>query len=106
MALQEGVTINYTRMPIRDRKVPTISYLKTILDYIDNEIDNNKNVYVHCFRGLGRTGTIVGTYLARHGKTGEESLAEIFNLRQGVLNSWWPSPQTEEQRKMVFNWNE
>ena len=106
MALQEGVTINYTRMPIRDRKVPTISYLKTILDYIDNEIDNNKNVYVHCFRGLGRTGTIVGTYLARHGKTGEEALAEIFNLRQGVLNSWWPSPQTEEQRKMVFNWKE
>ena len=104
MALEEGVAINYTRMPIPDRKVPTVSNLQKILDYIDNELNNNRNVYVHCFRGLGRTGTIVGCYLVRHGRTGEQALAEIFNLRQGVLNSWWPSPQTEIQRKTVFDW--
>ena len=86
LASEEGVTIHYTRMPIPDRKIPTISYLTKILDYIDNELANKRNVYVHCFRGLGRTGTIIGTHLARHGKTGEEALAEIFNLRQGGLN--------------------
>ena len=85
---------------------PSTGFLSTILDYIDCEISQGKNVYVHCFRGLGRTGTIVGCYLVRHGKSGEESLAEIFNLRRGVLNSWHASPQTDKQRDFVLNWKD
>ena len=34
-------------------------------------------VYVHCWGGIGRTGTVVGCWLVRHGMTGDEALAEF-----------------------------
>ena len=79
-------------------------FLKEILDFIDEESKNNRKIYVHCLRGLGRTGTIVGCYLVREGFKGEEALQEIFKLRQGMLNAWMQSPQTEEQIQTVINW--
>ena len=93
-------------MAIKDRTVPKKEFLKEILDFIDEESKNNRQVYVHCLRGLGRTGTVVGCYLVRNGFKGEEALHEIYKLRQGMLNAWMQSPQTEEQINEVINWKE
>ena len=38
-----------------------------ILDAIDAALDGGKTVYVHCWGGIGRTGTVVGCWLVRHG---------------------------------------
>ena len=98
--------INYKRIPIKDRTVPEKEYLKEILDFIDEESKHDRKVYVHCLRGLGRTGTVVGCYLVRNGFSGEDALQEIYRLRQGMLNAWMQSPQTEEQIQMIINWSE
>ncbi len=98
--------IKYKRMPIKDRTVPEKEYLKEILDFIHEESKNDRKVYVHCLRGLGRTGTVVGCYLVRNGFSGNESLQEIYRLRQGMLNAWMQSPQTQEQVQAVINWIE
>ena len=100
----DNASIKYKRMAIKDRNVPKKEFLKEILDFIDEESKNNRKIYVHCLRGLGRTGTIVGCYLVREGFKGEEALQEIFKLRQGMLNAWMQSPQTEEQIQTVINW--
>ena len=100
----DNASIKYKRMAIEDRNVPEKEFLKEILDFIDEESKNNRKIYVHCLRGLGRTGTIVGCYLVREGFKGEEALQEIFKLRQGMLNAWMQSPQTEEQIQTVINW--
>ena len=102
----DNTTIKYKRMAIKDRTVPKKEFLKQILDFIDEEVKNNRKVYVHCLRGLGRTGTIVGCYLVRNGLSGEDALQEIYTLRQGMLNAWMQSPQTEEQINEVINWKE
>ena len=101
-----NLSIKYKRMAIKDRTVPKKEFLKEILDFIDEESKNNRQVYVHCLRGLGRTGTVVGCYLVRNGFKGEEALHEIYKLRQGMLNAWMQSPQTEEQINEVINWKE
>lgn len=94
----------YFRFPITDRGIPDISYMKDILDLIDSQIESNRPVYIHCFRGLGRTGTVVGCYLVRHGLTGEEALDEIMNLRSGVAGSFRASPETQIQRDFIMDW--
>ncbi|WP_394708837.1 protein-tyrosine phosphatase family protein [uncultured Desulfobulbus sp.] len=54
------VGARYLRYPIRDVSVPISSELMLkILDAIDQHINESKFLYVHCWRGIGRTGTVV-----------------------------------------------
>lgn len=92
----------YARLPIRDMTVPTPEHLLHILNTLDSAIADERRVYLHCWGGIGRTGTVVGAWLVRHGLTGDEALDRIITLREGQLDS----PQTPEQVRMVRTWPE
>lgn len=78
-----GTPVEYRRMPIRDLRVPrTPQEMVAILDQIDAAIASGHSVYVHCWGGVGRTGTVVGCYLVRHGRSGQEALRELSRLWQ------------------------
>ena len=79
-----------------------------ILDAIDKALDDGKSVYVHCWGGIGRTGTVVGCWLVRHGMTGDEALAQIAQRWQGMEKRYRHprSPQTQQQRRYVRSWTE
>lgn len=101
----EGAVIRWKRMPIRDMDIPTKQVMKKILDEIDIAIREGLPVYLHCLGGIGRTGTVVGCYLARHGiALGEDALEMIAQLRRENENADIPSPQTEVQRNFVRIW--
>jgi protein-tyrosine phosphatase len=89
---------------MRNRDVPTPAMMLRVLDTIDTAVAQGQSVYVHCAGGIGRTGTVVGCYLVRHGMQGEAALAEIMRLRQGMPNGSGLSPRREPQRQMVRNW--
>ncbi len=106
-ARQEEVEITLVRRPIEDLSAPTPEYLRNILDDIDNAISQNKPVYIHCWGGKGRTGTVVGCYLARHGYAwGQDVLSLIHELRQNDPEVYHASPETRQQRDMVTSWRE
>ena len=93
------------RLPIRDVSVPSKEAMVAILDAIDKSIRENHPVYVHCWGGKGRTGTVIGCYLARHGiAIGQEALARINYLRRDLPDSSARSPETLEQCEMVLSW--
>jgi len=101
---QYGFEGNYYHFPIYDFGVPKTDQLVRTLNKIDESIAGNHPVYVHCRAGIGRTGLVVGCYLARHGKTGNEALLTIKQLRSSVSNSWMQSPETDAQVDFVRNW--
>src|SRR5712692_2661584 len=94
----------YQRLPIRNWDVPTPAMMLRILDTIDTALAEGQSVYVHCAGGIGRTGTVVGCYLVRHGMPGEAALEEITRLRHAMPNSHDLSPRREPQRQMVRTW--
>jgi Swiss Army Knife protein, DSP-PTPase phosphatase domain len=94
----------YQRLPIRNWDVPTPAMMRRILNAIDTALAEGQSVYVHCAGGIGRTGTVVGCYLARHGMQGEAALEEILQLRQVMPNGGGLSPRREPQRQMVRTW--
>ena len=82
----------------------TIPHMTRILDDIDAALAKGEGVYVHCWGGIGRTGTVVGCWLVRHGLDRGDAIRTIEELRRLVLDSFMPSPQTTAQRAMVTTW--
>jgi protein-tyrosine phosphatase len=99
-----GREVEHQRISIPDRGTPTSETMTDILDTIDATLGAGGTVYVHCYAGIGRTGTVIGCHLARHSMEGEEALDEIARLRQGISDGWITSPETAAQREMVREW--
>jgi hypothetical protein len=100
-----GRTVEHRRMPIADMGVPTMARMREILDLLDDMLAAGRTVYVHCLGGIGRTGTVVGCYLVRHGIDGHAALDRLAELL-AMAGRDVRSPETEEQHDFVRAWAE
>lgn len=111
LAAERSIDIIYERLTIPDMGVCTPSHMHRVLDTIDAHLADGRSVYVHCWGGVGRTGTVVGCWLVRRGNDGEEALAEVQRLFDTMSEDkvrrhrHEGSPQTEPQRDMVRTWS-
>lgn len=96
----------HLRFPIGDFGLPTPRQMNSILDTIDQNLHAGHKIYLHCWGGIGRTGTTVGCYLVRQGKTGEEALDQLAAWWRGVPKSRYHihSPETLEQMEFIRTW--
>ena len=101
----EWGAVEYHRMPIADFDIPTFEIMEQILSIINKAMNDGKVLYVHCFAGIGRTGTVIGCYLAERGFRGEESLLELDRLHKGTRFEGAISILTMDQLNFVKNWN-
>ncbi len=103
--LLEGPT--HERFGIRDQGVPPTSALtKQALDAIDRHLEAGETVYVHCWGGVGRTGTIIGCWLSRHHEPGQAALDRLKELwKQNPKSLTMPrSPENNLQDGYVRDW--
>ncbi len=96
--------VSIRRLSIPDFSAPSQERMTEILDTIDWALSTGRNIYLHCLAGRGRTGTVVGCYLVRHGVTCDQALEKIQELRRGIPNENRPSPENENQKRMVRQW--
>ena len=101
--------MEHEQHPVVDLSVPgSPREMADILDAIDDALDDGRTVYLHCWGGVGRTGTVVGCWLVRHGRTGDEALGQIAEWWQGMEKAYRQprSPETPEQHAYVREWTE
>lgn len=103
-AAELGVEVEIFSHPIADFDIPQPLEMKAILDQIDKGISEEKIVYVHCWGGIGRTGTVVGCFLVRHGLDGESALRKLAELRKSTPKYWLDAPESPAQVQMVLEW--
>ena len=100
--------VKHYRFPIKDFGLPTYDQMKSILDKVDKSLQAGHKVYLHCWGGIGRTGTTIGCYLVRRGKTGEEALRQLAAWWKNVPKSRYHphSPETQAQADFIRHWGE
>lgn len=103
-----GMDVQHHRFGIGDFGLPTPALMRSILDKIDESLQTGRRVYLHCWGGIGRTGTSVGCYLVRHGLSGDRALEQLAAWWQGVPKSriHSQSPETYEQIQFIRRWND
>jgi protein-tyrosine phosphatase len=105
LATQQNLQIVCRRHLIRDLDVPSIATMKIILNEIDEAIQASMTAYLHCWGGRGRTGLVVGCFLARHRMMmGESALKMIRYLRRTDAKADTEAPETLAQLEFVRTW--
>jgi len=107
--LQEEATarerkVVHRRLPISDLDVPTTERMSEIQQTIATALESGQTVYVHCWGGIGRTGTVLGCYLVEQEVSVKEALTEIQRRRRRTSDAWKKSPETQAQVDFVRSW--
>ena len=107
-AARLGLEVDWCRFAVRDVDVPEPATMAAILAHIEAAVDAKRPVYLHCWGGIGRTGTAVGCHLVGRGMTGPEALDQLARWWRGVPKSrrWPDCPQGHAQRQFILDWAE
>ena len=111
LATERGVRVTHERLTIPDEDVCSAEQMHLILDAIERRLAEGAVTYLHCWGGVGRTGTVVGCWLVRRGLDGASALREVGALFRSMSpektrrHRESGSPQTPAQRRMVESWS-
>lgn len=100
--------LTFLRHPIHDVSVPRRTQeMRDILRDIRRERHRGRTLYLHCWGGRGRTGTVAGCVLNElFGHRGDEALVVLPSRWQACAKAAFSeSPETDEQRRYVREWN-
>ena len=87
-----GLPVVHHRIAVQDVSVPEKAVMKEILQVMEKALTDGHIVYVHCWGGVGRTGTAVGCWLRRQGFSGKEALEQVTRF-------WAEFSESKRQRK-------
>ena len=78
-------------LPIIDDEAPAMDALEKALEWLDEAIYLKKKVLIHCRYGIGRTGTVLNTYLLRRGLGHKLAARTLKKLRSkpASFDQWW-----------------
>jgi len=96
-----GLPVKRYSAPIKDMSAHSEDIHRALVE-LDALLAAGRTVYLHCLGGLGRTGTIVGSYLSEKGLAPPNEAADLIRAFRAATDT--PddeSPQTEDQRRLV-----
>lgn len=86
---KHGFEVHY--LPVADEEAPRLEELETALNWLDEAIYLGKKVLVHCRFGIGRTGTVITSYLLRRGFGHKLAKSKLKSFRSAPSSfaQWW-----------------
>jgi len=89
---------DYLYLPVRDFSPPTMEQFETFRDFVARHAEQGgQPVVVHCRAGIGRTGTLLASWLIARGMTVEDAVREVRKSRPGSI-------ETSEQVDALCEW--
>jgi len=105
-AAARDVSVAHQRFAIPDFGVPSSALMRTTLDAIYGAIAAEEPLYLHCWGGVGRTGTVVGCLLREQGFDAVDAL-DVIGRKWRVMEKRTRhpnSPETPGQIAFIERW--
>ena len=99
-AKARNLDLRYERFPIPDLGVVADDAYDEVLQRIGDARDRGV-VYLHCWGGVGRTGTVVGCVLVAQGNDYDAVLETLVQRRAGTRKANRRSPETGPQLELL-----
>ncbi len=74
-------------IPVEDFHPPTLEQQIEFVGAVAQRLDRGGRAGVHCTAGLGRSGTMLASYLVFLGRTADEAIAEVRAARPGSIET-------------------
>ncbi len=94
----------HIRRAIPDMGIPSVDEMVETVELIEAANASGETVYLHCWGGIGRTGTVLGCLAVNRGTPHDEVLEELARQRAGTQRAIYEAPQTDAQRAFVLGW--
>ena len=75
--IEEKVGFKVYYLPISDESAPDMEDIEKAFVWLDDVINRNQKILVHCRFGIGRTGTFVIAYLLKNGLSLDDALKKM-----------------------------
>lgn len=98
------IKLHFSHVPIIDLSIPTYDQVQGLVGDVDAWLSAGEGVYLHCWGGRGRAGTMAACVLiSLYGLSSQQALKHIqaaYDTRAGGGYS----PETSEQQRFVRAW--
>jgi len=91
--------IESLHLPVPDFHPPTLEQQIVFVEKTSQTLNDGGRVGVHCTAGIGRSGTMLATYLVHLGRSADDAIARIRELRPGSI-------ETEAQEASIHAYQE
>jgi atypical dual specificity phosphatase len=98
--------INHLQLHVPDIMVPPAEVITAAVEWIDEQVQQGRNVLVHCAKGRGRSATLLAAYLMdRQGMTYDEAnnllesqrpLTKLEPRHRRRIEAWYAARHQEE----------
>ena len=79
--------LTQVHLPVPDFTAPTPEQLAAGVDAISQALERGQPVAVHCAAGLGRTGTLLASFLVANGLEPAAAIAQVRAARPGSVET-------------------
>ena len=99
-AVFQSAGFEFRCWPIDDGKAPEIAEAFDFVQFADDCLRRNRPVAVFCEAGLGRTGTVIATYLINLGKSARDAIALVRSKEPSAVETVQQIKFLEEFEKL------
>jgi hypothetical protein len=102
LAAERELDVECLSLPLPDARAPAPPALEKVLEVIETGLRNKTPTYLHCWGGHGRTGTVVACHLIRKGRTAQQAIDMLLQLRANLPKNHHPFEGGQQQ--FVRSW--
>lgn len=77
--------INHLKLRVPDMHMPPLDILTEGVDFMKDQIDQGRIVYVHCAKGRGRSAALIAAYLMKHNEMNYDTAKNLLEFKRRLV---------------------